>query len=140
MEQDLYQFKTAFEHHNQLKHYEIFKRLVTVFKQQCEINETIDKNPEIIIKEKPDSDTICTPHIEAQYVRQGKQRVTGDKGFVTETCDADNKTQFITDIEVTESTEHDSKQQPQIQQRLTEHEFKPEHQYEDAGFVMGKSS
>jgi hypothetical protein len=140
MAQDLYKLKTAFEHHNQIKHYETFKTLVTVFEQQCEITETTDKNPEIIIKEKPDSDTICTPHnIEARYVRKGKQRVTGDKGFVTETCDPDNKTQFITDIEVTESTEHDSKQQPQIQQRLIENEFKPDQQYEDAGFVNGQT-
>ena len=140
MAQDLYKLKTAFEHHNQIKHYETLKTLVTVFEQQCEITETTDKNPAIIIKETPDSDTICTPHnIEARYIRKGKQRVTGDKGFVTETCDPDNKTQFITDIEVTASTEHDSKQQPQIQQRLIENEFKPDQQYEDAGFVNGQT-
>jgi hypothetical protein len=140
MAQDLYQLKTAFEHHNQLKHYDTVKTLVKVCEQQCEINETNDKNPAIIIKETPDRDTICTPHnIEARYVRKGKQRVTGDKGFVTETCDPDNKTQFITDIDVTASTEHDSKQQPQIQERLTENEFKPDKQYEDAGFINGQT-
>jgi predicted translin family RNA/ssDNA-binding protein len=140
MAQDLYQLKTAFEHHNQVKHYETFKILVKIFEQQCEIKETKDKDPEIIIKEKPDGDTICTPHnIKARYVRKGKQRVTGDKGFVTETCDPDNKTQFITDIEATESTEPDSKQQPQIQERLIENEFKPDQQYEDAGFINGQT-
>ena len=140
MAQDLYQLKTAFEHHNQLKHYETFKTLVTVFEQHCELTETKDNAPEIIIKEQPDSDTICTPHnIEARYVRKGKQRVTGEKGFVTETCDPDNMTQFITDIEVTPATEHDSKQQPHIQQRLIENDFTPEQHYEDAGFVNGQT-
>ena len=140
MAQDLYKLKTAFEHHNQIKYYETFKTLVTIFEQQCDIKETKENDPEIIIKEQPDGETICTPHnIEARYVRKGKQRVTGDKAFVTETCDPDNKTQFITDIEVTESTEHDSKQQPHIQHRLIEHEFKPDQQYEDAGFVNGQT-
>ena len=140
MAQDLYRIKSAFENHNQVKHYETFKILTKVFSQQCEIKENNDTDPEIIIKEKPDSDTICTPHNpEARYTRKGKQRVTGDKGFVTETCDPQNKTQFITDIEATESTEPDSKQQPQIQERLTENEFKPDKQYEDAGFVNGQT-
>ena len=140
MAQDLYQLKLAFENHNQVNHYETFKILNKVFNQHCELNETNDKAPEIIIKEKPDSDTICTPHNpEARYVRKGKQRMTGDKGFVTETCDVENKTQFITDIEVTESTEADSNEQPNIQERLIENEFKPDQQYEDAGFVNGQT-
>ena len=33
--------------------------------------------------------------------------------------------------------ENDSKQQIDIQKRLIENEFKPEKQYEDAGFVNG---
>ena len=140
MAQDLYHLKTAFEHHNQIKHYETFKILVKIFEQQCAIKATKDNDPEIMIKAQPDGDTICTPHnIEARYVRKGKQRVTGEKGFVTETCDADNTTQFITDIEVTEATEHDSKQQPDIQERLIENEFTPEQQYEDAGFINGQT-
>lgn len=140
MAQDLYQLKLAFENHNQVKHYETFKILVTVFEQQCEINEIIDQDPEIIIKEKPDRDTICTPHnVDARYVRKGKQQVTGDKGFVTETCDPKNKTQFITDTDVTESTKSDPKEQSNIQDRLAENEFKPEKQYEDAGFVNGQT-
>jgi hypothetical protein len=138
MAQDLYKLKTAFEHHDQIKYYETFKTLVKILEQQCEIKETKQKDPEIIIKEKPDGDTICTPHnTEARYVRKGKQRMTGDKNFVTETCDPNNKTQFITDIELTESTEADSNEQPNIQQRLIENEFKPDQHYEDAGFVNG---
>ena len=38
------------------------------------------------IKKKPDSNAICSPHNpEARYVRKGSQRITGDKGVVTET-------------------------------------------------------
>ena len=93
-----------------------------------------------MIKEKPDADTICTPHNpEARYTRKGKQRVTGDKGFVTETCSPENKTQFITDTNVLEAPAPDSKEQPQIQDRLIENSFKPEKQYEDAGFVNGQN-
>jgi hypothetical protein len=139
MAQDLYRLKCAFENHRQVKHYETFEILCKVFTQQCEIKD-IDAEPEIIIKEKPDSDAICTPHNpEARYVRKGSQRITGDKAVVTETCDPENKTQFITDIDVTEATEHDSKQQPQIQDRLIENGYKPEKQYEDAGFVNGQT-
>ncbi len=140
MAKDLYILHCAFENHNQVKHYETFKILSRVFTQQCEVKDTADAEPEIIIKEKPDKDTICTPHNpEARYVRKGKQRVTGDKAFVTETCSSENKTQFITDVELLASTASDSDQQPEIQQRLIDNNFKPEKQYGDAGFVNGKT-
>jgi transposase len=140
MAQDLYQIKTTFENHIQVKHYETFKILNKVFSQQCEIKKNNDTDHEIIIKEKPDKGAICTPHNpEARYTRKGKQQVTGDKAFVTETCDPENKTQFVTDVEDEESTEPDSKQQPKIQERLIENEFKPDKQYDDAGFVNGQT-
>jgi len=140
MAKDLYTLHCAFENHNQVKHYETYKILSRVFTQQCEAKDTSGAEPEIIIKEKPDKDTICTPHNpEARYVRKGKQRVTGDKGFVTETCSSENKTQFITDVELLAATASDSDQQPEIQQRLIDNNFKPEKQYGDAGFVNGKT-
>jgi len=140
MAQDLYCLKCVFENHKQVQHYETFKILTQVFSQQCEAKDTIDAEPEIIIKEKPDKGAICTPHNpEARYVRKGEQRVTGDKAVVTETCDPENKTQFITDVDVIEATCHDSKEQPNIQDRLIENGFKPEKQYEDAGFVNGQT-
>lgn len=140
MARDLYKLKSAFEHHRHVAHYETFKILTTVFEQQCEIRESNDSAPEIMIKEKPDGDTICTPHNpEARFVRKGKQRMTGDKAFVTETCAPENKTQFITDVNNTKATHHDSTEQPEIQQRLIANEFKPEKQYEDAGFVNGQT-
>jgi hypothetical protein len=93
MANDLYILKCAFENHNQVRHHETFKILSKVFTQQCEVKDTSSAGPEIIIKEKPDKDTICTPHNpEARYVRKVKQRVTGDKAFVTETCSSENKT------------------------------------------------
>jgi len=140
MAEDLYRLKCVFENHEQIKKYETFKVLFKVLTQHCETKKTAGETPEIIIKEKPDKDTISTPHNpEARYVRKGSQRVTGDKAFMTETCDPENKTQFITDIEVTEATEHDSKQQADIQKRLIENGFKPEKHYEDAGFVNGQT-
>ena len=75
MAQDLYRHKSAFENNNQVKHYETFKILNKVFSQQCEVKENNDKNPEIIIKEKPDKGTICTPHNpEARYPDWSGQR------------------------------------------------------------------
>lgn len=141
MANDLYKIIIAFENHKQVKHYETFKILKRVFTQQCEVKDEPDnKEPEIIIKDKPDKKAINSPHNpDAQYVRKVKQQVTGDRGFATETCDPSNKTQFITDAEVTEATEHDTTQQPEIQERLIENELKPDKQYGDAGFVNGKT-
>ncbi|MBN1930081.1 MAG: hypothetical protein JW786_00545, partial [Desulfobacterales bacterium] len=103
MTRDLYRIRCAFENHHQIKHFETFKILSNVFSQQCEINDKPESEPEIIIKEKPNPDTVCTPHNpQARYVRKGKQRATGDKAFVTETCSDENQTQFITDIQVLE--------------------------------------
>ena len=140
MARDLYRLKCAFEHHKQVQHYETFKILSQIFSQQCEVKDTVQAEPEIVIKEKPDKGAICTPHnTEVRYVRKRDQRVTGDKAVVTETCDPQNKTQFITDADVIEATCADSKQQPHLQDRLIENEFKPEKQYEDAGFVNGQT-
>ena len=140
MAQDLYRLKNAFDNHSKIKKYDTFKILCKVFNQQCEIRENDNGDSEIMIKEKPDKGAICTPHnTEARYKSKGKQQATGDLGFITETCDSDNKVQFFTDIEVTEATASDAKQQPQIQQRLIDNDFKPDEQYGDAGFVNGKT-
>jgi hypothetical protein len=140
MARDLYRLKCAFQHHRQVQHYGTFKILSQIFSQQCEVKETLQAEPEIVIKEKPDKGAICTPHnTEVRYVRKRDQRVTGDKAVVTETCDPQNETQFITDADVIEATCPDSKQQPHLQDRLIENEFKPEKHYEDAGFVNGQT-
>ncbi len=141
MATDMYKIIIAFENHKQIKYYETFKILKQVFQQQCEVKQEPDnQEPEIILKDKPDKKAINTPHnSQAQYKRKGKQQVTGDAAFATETCDEDNKTQFITDIKLSEISEHDSTQQPKIQERLINNELKPEKQYADAGFVNGKT-
>ena len=140
MARDMYRIKSAFENHKKIQHYETFIILCKVFEQQCEVKESIEQDFEIVLKEKPDKDTICTPHNpEVRYVRKGNQRVTGDKGTVTETCDPDNKTQFITDVSDNEATKHDSKEQPEVQERLIENKFKPDKQFGDAGFVNGQT-
>jgi hypothetical protein len=126
MARDLYRIKGAFENHHQVRHYDTFEVLCRVFTQQCQVEETPEKEsekesakePEITLKEKPDTDTICTPHNpEARYVRKGKQRVTGDKAVITETCDPDNKMQFITDVDVVKITTADSALQPELLDR-----------------------
>ena len=140
MARDLYRIKCAFEKNSKIRNYDTFKILCMVFSQQCEVKESIEADPEIVIKERPDNNAICTPHNpEARYVRKGNQRVTGDKGTITETCDPENKTQFITDVSDNEATKHDTKEQPDVQDRLIENEFKPDKQYGDAGFVNGKT-
>jgi len=87
MARDLYKIVSAFENHKQVKHFTTFEVLHTVFTQQCEVKKDDGSEPEIVIKEKPDSDTVSSPHNpEARYTRKVKQRVTGDKAFATETC------------------------------------------------------
>ena len=140
MAQDLLRLKCAFEHHKQIQHYETFGVLCQIFSQQCEVKDGADAESEVVLKEKPDRGSICSPHnTEVRYVRKGKQRITGDKGVVTETCDPENETQFLTDVEVIDAPCSDSKEQSNIEDRLIANDLKPEKQYEDAGFVNGQT-
>ncbi len=138
---DLYRIITAFENHRQITRYETFNILCRVFTEHCEVKVHTDEGePEIVIKEKPDSGSVCSPHnTDVRCARKDNQLITGDKAFVTETCVPENKTQFITDADVVTSTEHDSQQQSEIQKRLLKNGFKPDNQYGDAGFVNGKT-
>jgi transposase len=142
MAQDLYRIHKAFVNHDEVKEYGSFKTLTTVFQQQCKVEEAkTEGSCEIVIREKPEGEEIVSsPHnTDARYVKKGKQKVCGQKGFVTETCDGTNKTQFITDVEVTPATTADAKELPEIQGRLKESKMKLEDQYGDAGFVNGQT-
>lgn len=140
MARDLYRIKAAFESCDQVSHYETFEILCRVLTQQCQVEERPEQEPEIVLKDKPDGDTINTPHNpEARYVRKGKQRVTGDKAVVTETCDSDNEVQFLTDVDVVPSTTSDVQLQVDVQERLVDNGLQPGSQYGDAGFVSGET-
>ncbi len=142
MAHDLYAVCKAFDRHDQVKHSESFKTLATVFHQQCEVVGNKGNTPcEIVIREKPlGEEIISSPHnTDARYVKKGKQSACGQKGFFVETCDKVNKTQFITDVEVTPATTSDVKELPGIQKRLEESHMKPEEHSADAGFVNGQT-
>ena len=141
MAEDMYILKQEFENHKKINKLKTFRILIEVFKQQCNVIEAEGELPTIEIKEKPEGKKIInSPHnTDAEYVKKGKQQVKGHKGFITETCDKDNKVQFITDISVTRSTKSDTKELGEIQKRLEESKVKPEEQYGDAGFVNGKT-
>ncbi len=141
MAQDMYIIVREFESNEEVKALESFTTLETVFSQQCKVVETEDNLSTVEIKEKPEGDKIInSPHnTDAEYVRKGKQKVTGHKGFVSETCDKENRTQFITDFNATGARRADSKELQEIQERVEEAELKPESQYGDAGFVNGKT-
>jgi len=163
MARDLYLLKTAFEHHQQVRHYETFKILVQVFEQQCVITtkeessssdddqtgkETVEvadntaaTGLEIEIRKKPEGGKIIsTPHnTDAAYTRKRNQKVVGHKGFVTETCDPDNSVQYITDVNLETATHADAKEILLIEQRLEGNNLKPKILYGDAGFVNGES-
>lgn len=138
---DLYVLYKIFENHRQVKHYESFKTLSTVLVQQCEIIEEDSDSVKIEIREKPLGDEIIsTPHnTDARYVKKGNQKVCGHRGFVTETCDDTNQTQFITDVGLTPANSADVEELPKIEARLEESGLKPEKMYGDAGFVNGKT-
>ena len=141
MAQDMYIIVMEFESNEGVKELESFRTLETVFAQQCEVVETEDNLSTVEIREKPEGKKIInSPHnTDAEYVRKGNQEVTGHKGFVSETCDEENKTQFISDVNATGAIRADSKELPEIQERVEEAELKPETQYGDAGFVNGKT-
>ncbi len=147
MAQDMYLLKSAFENHNQVKHYQSFQTLVKVFEQQCvvsvEENKTSTCNiiQNIEIREKPEGDKIIsTPHnTDAEYTRKRDQKIVGHKGFATETCDPENDVQFITDVNLETASHSDSVEISRIEERLENNDFKPEELYGDAGFVNGKT-
>jgi hypothetical protein len=163
MAKDLYLLKTSFEHHHQVGHYQTFKTLAQVFDQQCavtseddlsspgdgdsdgkvvEIANNIDSvEPDIEIREKPVGDKIISsPHnTDAEFTRKRTQTVVGHKGFLTETCDPENKVQFITDVNLKGATHADATEISLIEQRLESNNLKPEEFYGDAGFVNGQS-
>lgn len=97
--------------------------------------------PEIEIREKPKGGKIISsPHNpDAEYTKKRNQKVVGHKGFVTETCDSENKVQFITDTNLEKASHSDSKEVHKIEERLEDNGFKPEELNGDAGFVNGKT-
>ncbi|NYT04217.1 MAG: hypothetical protein GKC00_05860 [Candidatus Methanofastidiosa archaeon] len=145
MAQDLYILKKAFENHKQIKHYESFKILATVFEQQCIVKEEKEESPEVLpeieIREKPiGGKIISSPHNpDAVYTRKRDQKVVGHKGFVTETCGSENEVQYITDANLEKATHSDTEEAPKIEERLEDNGFKPEELNGDAGFVNGKT-
>jgi hypothetical protein len=101
----------------------------------------IETKPEIEIREKPVGDKIVSsPHnTDAEYTRKRDKKVVGHKGFVTETCDPGNDVQFITDANLETAKHSDSKELPEILNRLEANDMKPEDLYGDAGFVNGET-
>ncbi len=156
MAQDMYELKNAFENHKQIRNYESFKTLLTVFEQQCDVKvktgdlqkkcesedmKKKDRGAEIEIRKVPEGEKIIsTPHnTDAEYTRKGKQKVTGHKAFVTETCDENNDVQFITDACLENARCSDAAEIMEIEDRLEQNGFKPEKLNGDAGFVNGKT-
>ncbi len=146
MASDLYLIHTTFITHKQVTHYKSYTVLSQVFDQQCEVSPANNKDEtpvEVEILDKPkktEKGIISSPHnTEVQYTRKKKQKVTGDRAFATETCDKENKTQFITDVGLTSSTTPDVKELPEIHKRLGKSGLMPETQYGDAGFVNGNT-
>ena len=138
---DMYSIVGKFEQNEDVNTMESYRTLETVFRQQCEIIEEKDGETQVEIREKPEGEKIIsTPHnTDAKYVSKGKQKVTGSKGFISETCDEENKTQFLTDASVTEATKADVKELPGIHDRTEQAEMKPNTQFGDAGFVNGRT-
>ena len=141
MSYDMYLLVKEFENNAVVKELESYQILETVFSQQCEVVEQGEELPKVEIREKPVGEKIInSPHnTEVEYTKKRGRGYTGHKGFVSETCDRENKTQFITDVNATGSREADANELEQIQQRQEEAKMKPEEQYTDAGFVNGKT-
>jgi len=106
-----------------------------------EIKSSSKSLPPIEIREKPEGEKIISsPHnTDAAYTKKRNQKVVGHKGFVTETCDPENKVQFITDVNLERATHSDAQEKSRIEERLENNGWKPESFYGDAGFVNGKT-
>ncbi len=113
----------------------------SVLPDEQDTTSSVETKPEIEIRETPVGDKIVsTPHnTDAVYVRKKAQKVVGHKAFVTETCDSDNDVQFITDAHLEKATHSDSKELPEILNRLEANDMKPKDLYGDAGFVNGET-
>ncbi|MCP4117159.1 MAG: hypothetical protein GY737_17535, partial [Desulfobacteraceae bacterium] len=103
-------------------------------------NEEID-TPEIIIRKTPldnGDGIISSPHnTGVRYMKKGSQTMTGDKGLVSETCHADNRTQFLTDANAMAATRSDEKELPDSHSRRQAANLLPEREATDAGFNTG---
>lgn len=81
---------------------------------------------------------VVTPH--DPEVRWSKKRSTEWRGYkvhVTETAEAENAVQFLTDIEVTAANDYDSESVDALQQRLAERSLLPQEHYVDQGYTSG---
>ncbi len=63
---DLYQIKSAFERHSQVKHYETFKILVQIFDQQCEIKSKKSNESEPLPSTKETVEIIAENQVELE--------------------------------------------------------------------------
>jgi hypothetical protein len=97
--------------------------------------------PQIEIREKPEGEKIISsPHnTDANYTKKRNQAVVGHKGFLAQTCDPENRVQYITDTNLETATHSDVEEKPRIEERLENNDFKPDKLHADAGFVNGKT-
>lgn len=80
---------------------------------------------------------IETPHDpEARGSKKRHKSWVGYKEHITETCD-DKLPSVIVDVEVTDATEGDNEQLPEIQKRLAERQLKPGEQIVDQSYMSG---
>lgn len=80
---------------------------------------------------------IETPHDpEARGSKKRHKSWVGYKEHITETCDK-GLPSLIVDVEVTDATEGDNDQLPEIQERLAEREMKPDEQIVDQSYMSG---
>jgi len=93
------------------------------------------------LREKPVGDKIISsPHnTDAEYTKKRKQKIVGHKGFISETCNPNNKVQFITDVNLEKASFSDSEELENITDRLQKNELAPESFNLDAGFINGKT-
>lgn len=82
---------------------------------------------------------IETPHDpEARGSKKRHKSWVGHKSHITETCD-EGLPSLITDVEVTDATEGDNDQLPEIQKRLAERGMQPGEQLVDQAYMSGEN-
>jgi len=121
-----------------IQHLDSYKTLVTVFEQNFEDSPDPDDGPKLI-KIATGKDHISSPHeAEARFGNKGKKKWLGYKAQVVETVsEEEDGVNFITHIEVNNTTDFDGAVVEEIVEDLVDKEVEPSELYGDTHYNTG---
>lgn len=132
----LFDLVDRFRGHREISRMKSYRLMARLLEEQCHISES---DTEKVILKKPDeisADSLQNPSDpDATYGRKGK----GYKASFTETCEAENPFQVITDVAVDSAHASDQNDVEPTIDRLEEAGHKPGELFADAGYASGEN-